>query len=96
MSLVRSQSPARIVCMKYLTHNFIPHTFIDSNDGRKYTDSYNICETCGVIILYGRYAHKDFTNEPPYISNNWAKTTNGYNIQLTLTCDEIIIKKLLE
>jgi hypothetical protein len=78
--------------MKYLTHNFIPHTLID--DGIEMIDSYSICETCGVIIIFS--SNQKYISNPPYISNIWTKTPKASNIQLTLTCDEIMIKLALE
>ncbi len=77
--------------MKYLTHNFIPHILI--NNTYLISDSYSICDICGVIIIS---KNNELTSIPPYISNAWNKTPGIFNIQLTLTCNEIIIKTALE
>jgi hypothetical protein len=79
--------------MKYLTHNFLPHTLIDP-DGLEIHDAYCICETCRVIIISSKLELE--LMYPPYISNYWMKTLNKTNSILTMNCNEVIIKTSLE
>jgi hypothetical protein len=76
--------------MKYLGHNFIQHTlsiydnpYLICGD-----DSYLICETCKVLCL------GPMMNGILRISSYWNNI--GICPELTLTCNEMLIKNLLE
>lgn len=52
-----------------------------------------ICERCKVIVMDINTLSE---NGKLLISNYWSKTFGQNNIELNLSCDEILIKKMVE
>ena len=80
--------------VKYLTHSFIPHKLATIKSRPDlFDESYMICEKCNVICMN---TNTMSVNNKPLLSNYYLGTLGKPNIELTLTCDEILVKKLLE